>query len=91
MNRDADIENRYVDTVGKGEGGTNWESRIDIYTLPCVKQTASEKLSITQDGQPSACDDIEGWEWRGGEMGGRLKRKRICVEIQLLRPDGQSA
>ena len=37
MNRDADVENRYVDTVGKGEGETNWESRIDIYTLLCVK------------------------------------------------------
>ena len=37
MNRDADIENRYVDTVGKGEGEKSWESRIDIYALLCVK------------------------------------------------------
>ena len=29
---------------GEGEGGTNWESSIDIYTLPCVTQTASGKL-----------------------------------------------
>ena len=36
-NRDADIENGLVNTVGKGEGRTNWESNIDIYTLPCVK------------------------------------------------------
>ena len=35
-NRDAYVENGYVDTVGQGEGGMNWEIRTDIYT-PCVK------------------------------------------------------
>ena len=25
-NRDADIQNRLVDTVGEGEGGMNWQS-----------------------------------------------------------------
>ena len=35
-NRDADVENGCVDTAGEGEGGTNWESCIDVYTLPCV-------------------------------------------------------
>ena len=33
--RDADIKNRLVDTVRGGEGGTNSESRIETYTLPC--------------------------------------------------------
>ena len=43
-NRDADVENGLVD-VGRGGGGEmNWESSIDIYTLPCVKQIASGKL-----------------------------------------------
>ena len=32
MNRDADLENGHVDT---GEGGTNWQSSIDIYTTMC--------------------------------------------------------
>ena len=36
-NRDVDIENGYVDTGGEGEGGMNWEIRIDIYTLLCIK------------------------------------------------------
>ena len=36
-NRDTDVENRHVDTVGEWECGTNWEIRINIYTLPCVK------------------------------------------------------
>ena len=33
----ACIENGLADTVGEGEGGTNWESSIEIYTLPYVK------------------------------------------------------
>ena len=32
-NRDTEVENGLVDTRGEGEGGTNWESSIDIYTL----------------------------------------------------------
>ena len=36
-NRDAAIDNGHVDTAGKGEGGTNWEIKTDIYTLSCVK------------------------------------------------------
>ena len=36
-NGDADIQNRLVGIVGEGEGRTNWESNIDIYTLSCVK------------------------------------------------------
>ena len=43
-NRDTDVENRYVDTEQEGEGGMSWESRIDIDTLPCVKQLASGRL-----------------------------------------------
>ena len=35
-NGDTDVETGLVDTVG--EGGGNWESSIDIYTLSCVKQ-----------------------------------------------------
>ena len=31
--RGTDIENRLMNTAGKGEGGTNWESGIDTYTL----------------------------------------------------------
>ena len=42
--RDADIENRLVDTVGEGEGGMNWESSEETYTLPYVKQIDSGNL-----------------------------------------------
>ena len=29
---------------GEGQSGTNEESSIDIYTVPCVKYLAGEKL-----------------------------------------------
>ena len=35
-NGDSDIENRLVDTVWEGDGGTNRESSMEIYTLPYV-------------------------------------------------------
>ena len=35
--RDPDVENGLVDTAREGEGGTNWESSIEIYPLPCAK------------------------------------------------------
>ena len=31
MNEDKDVEKELVDTVGEGDGETNWESNIDIY------------------------------------------------------------
>ena len=33
----ADVENRLLDTAGDGEGGTNWERSVEIYTLLYVK------------------------------------------------------
>ena len=36
-NRETDLENRFVDTVGEEEGGTNEESSMETYTLPYVK------------------------------------------------------
>ena len=32
-----------MDTAGEGEG-MHWESSTDLYTQPCVKELASEKL-----------------------------------------------
>ena len=42
-NRDADIENRHVDT--EGEGVRNWEIKADIYT---VMEPMQGKLSSSQ-------------------------------------------
>ena len=48
------MDKGHVDTVGEGEGETNWESRTDLYTAPCLKQRASGKLLIAQGMQLSA-------------------------------------
>ena len=63
-NRDADIENALVGKLGEGEDGTNWESSIDIYTPPCVKQTASGNLLHIPES--SARGSMKTWR---GEMG----------------------
>ena len=36
-NDDADIEDRFVNTVWEGKGGMNRESSLETYTLPYVK------------------------------------------------------
>ena len=52
--QDADIEKGHVDTEGEREGGTNWESSSNIYTLPCVKWTAGGKL-LHSTGSSAQC------------------------------------
>ena len=36
-NRDTDIKNRFLDSVGEGEGGMVWENRLETCMLPYVK------------------------------------------------------
>lgn len=38
------LQNGLANMAGKGEGGTNRESGIDMYTLPCVKQRPNGRL-----------------------------------------------
>ena len=61
-----------MDTVGEGEGVTNWETGTDIYTLPRVKHTASGKL-LYSTGSSAPCSmmtlrDVMG-DWKGGLKG----------------------
>ena len=41
---DTDIEYRFVDTIGEGEGGTNGENSIETYALLYVKQIPNGNL-----------------------------------------------
>ena len=59
-NGDMDVGKQLVDTVGEEESGTNGESSIDIYTLPCVKQIAGKKLLYNIESSQAFCDDLEG-------------------------------
>ena len=74
-NRDADIE-KLVNTAGKGQGGINWESNIEIQTLPCIKQIASGNLLYKyRDLNPVFSDNLEEWDGvRRGEEGSRGRK-----------------
>ena len=70
-NRDADVKKGLVDTVGEGEGGTKWESSIDIYTLLYGKQLVGS-CYITQGAQLGNLWQPRwvGWVgWEGGSRG----------------------
>ena len=60
-NRGTDIENKFVNPAGKGEGGTNWERSTDTYTLSGSRNL----LYITQGAYLSALWWPRGMGWRG--------------------------
>ena len=67
----------WTQACGEGEGGTNWEIRIDIYIPPCVKQVASWKL-LQNIGSSARCSVMiqrggrrGGWWQEGGPRGRR--------------------
>ena len=71
--------------AGEGEGGTmNWESSVETYTLPCVKQIASEKL-LDKPGSSARCSLMtQRSRMVGGEVGGRFKGEEIYVYLWLI-------
>ena len=66
------MENILADTAGEGEGGTNWESTIETYTLPHIKQIIDGKLLIKAGSstQYSATTQRDGMGWVGGRPQG---------------------
>ena len=62
-----------MDTVGKGEGGTNGDSGTDIYTLPGVEWMAGGSCYVARGAQLGLCGDLEGWDGRG--LGGGLRKR----------------
>ena len=59
----------------------NWETRIYIYTLLCVKYIANGNL-LCSTGSSARCSVVT-WGWVGG-MGGRSERERVRVYTQLI-------
>ena len=62
-NRDADMENRPVDTVGGRRGWDELREQRLTHTLPYVKQLASGNLLYdTESSNPVPSDYLEGWD-----------------------------
>ena len=65
--QDTDNKNRFLNSVGEGEGGMIWENSIETCILSYVKQIASPGLM-----HDTGCsglvhwDDPEGWDREGG-------------------------
>ena len=70
-------------TGREGEGGMNWGIRIDIHTLPCLKQRASGKLLSHKEHSLVLCDDLEGWEGAGGREAQQGGWKYIYIYIYM--------
>ena len=68
--RDTDVKNRFLYSVGEGEGGMIWENSIETCVLPYVKQIASPgSMHDTGCSGPVHWDDPEGWDGEGGGRG----------------------
>ena len=85
-NGDADTEKGLVDTVGKGEGGMNWEISIDLYTVPGFPGGSAVKNLPASAGDPGEASLIPGLgRSLGGGNGSRLQYS--CLE----NPHGQKS
>ena len=57
-------------TLAEGEGGTNWDSNIAMYTRPCVKEMVGS-CCIAEGTQLGALQRPRGVRWGGWEEGSR--------------------
>ena len=65
-NGDSDIANRLVDTGQDGEGGTNWESGSEAYTLPHIESDSQWEFAVwCRELKSCAPYNREGWDGVG--------------------------
>ena len=68
-----------MNAAGEGEGGTNWASSIETYTLAYANQTASRNLLYdARSSTWSSVNNLEGWDGVVGG-GGRFKREETYL------------
>lgn len=79
-------ENRFVDTVGKGEREINSRVALKHIHVTMLKQIANGSCCITQGANQALCDDLEGgWGHavgRSGEEGAHVHLWLIHVAVQ---------
>ena len=88
--RDTDVKNRLLDSVGEGEGGMIWEGSVETCILSYVKQITSPG-SMHETGCSGLVhwDDPGGW---AGEGGGRgfLDREHMCARDWFMSMFGKN-
>ena len=68
--RDTDVKNRLLDSVGEGKGGMIWENSTETCILSYVKQIASPGSMHETGCSGLVCwDDPEGRDEEGGGRG----------------------
>ena len=72
--------------VGEAEGGTNVESSMGTYRLPCVKYIASRNL-LCDRGSSTQCSVTTCRGGMGWEAGGMFKVGGTCVYLWLIHVD----
>ena len=73
-NRDTDVQNRLLDSVGEGEGGMFQENSIETSVLSRVKQITS----------PGGMHETSAWAW----CTGKTQRDRVEREVGGGNRDG---
>jgi len=64
--RDTDIKNRLLESVGEVEGGMIWENSIETCIFPYVKQiTNPSSIHETGHSKPVHWNNSEGWDGEG--------------------------
>ena len=67
---------------GKGEVGMNWKIGIDIYTLPCIKQTTSENL-VHSTRNSTQCSVVTKWEGNPKKRGYMYMYSSLTLQQKL--------
>ena len=83
-NRDTDIKNRLVDTVGQGKGGMKWESSTETYIIICKIDSQWESAVWHKELNLVLCDYMVGW---GGMSEGGSRERETYVYLWLIRVD----
>ena len=86
ISENVDIGNKLVDTVGEEEGGMNWESSIETYTLlPCKIESQWEFAVSHREFNSVLCDNLGGVDGMGD--GRKLQKEGTNVYPWLIHTD----
>ena len=73
QDRDTDVKNRLLNSVGEGKGGMMWKNSIETRMLPYVKQIISPGLMHEKGySGPVHWDNPDGWDEEGRDGGFRM-------------------